>query len=103
MSFPAITSCNGDMSERVMNTLQTFCPEVEIYSIDEAFLDLTGLPKNLNLLDYARHIRETVGMWTGIPVSIGVAPTKILAKVANYYAKRNHELDGVRALLPSRT
>jgi DNA polymerase V len=75
----------GDMSQRVMKTLQQFSPEVEIYSIDEAFLNLEGFR---DLPELARRIRETVRQWTGIPVSVGIAPTKTLAKLANNTAKK---------------
>lgn len=75
----------GDMSARVMSTLDMFSPEVEVYSIDEAFLGLKGFS---NLPDHAVEIRDTVKQWTGIPVSVGIAPTKTLAKVANHVAKR---------------
>jgi len=76
----------GDMSCRVIQTLQQFTPELEIYSIDEAFLSLNGFG---NLTSYAKKIRSTVKQHTGIPVSIGIAPTKTLAKVANKIAKKN--------------
>jgi len=75
----------GDMSARVMSTLGRFTPNLETYSIDEAFLDLSGLPGDLTA--YAARIRETVLRWTGIPVSIGLGPTKTLAKLANRLAK----------------
>ncbi len=76
----------GDMSSRVMNLLQNFTPEVEIYSIDEAFLNLEPRKKSLETL--ARSIREKMYKWTGIPVSIGIAETKVLAKIANKLAKK---------------
>lgn len=84
----------GDMSQRVMETLSQFTPEIEIYSIDEAFLSLAGFDY-LNLIEYCRHIKDTVKKWTGIPVSIGIGPTKTLAKIANKIAKKNPEFDGV--------
>jgi len=77
----------GDMSNRVMNTLIEFSPLIEFYSIDEAFLRLEGFTCNLE--EYAEVIRKTVFRKTGIPVSVGVAPTKTLAKIANRYAKKN--------------
>jgi DNA polymerase V len=83
----------GDLSARVMATLATFTPAMEIYSIDEAFLDLTGFRKDLTT--YARTIRETVRQWTGIPVSIGIGPTKTLAKAANRLSKNNPSFGGV--------
>ena len=66
----------GDMSARVMNILEGFVPRVEIYSIDEAFLDLDTLRQNYNLYDFSCHMRILVKQWTGIPVRIGIAPTK---------------------------
>ena len=76
----------GDMSGRVMNLLQNFTPEVEIYSIDEAFLNLE--PRKHSLDNLACSIREKMYKWTGIPVSIGIAETKVLAKIANKCAKK---------------
>jgi DNA polymerase V len=77
----------GDMSQRVMDSLRLFCPDMEVYSIDEAFLRLDGLlPRNLN--EYCKTIRARLLQWTGIPVSIGIGPTKVLAKVANHVAKK---------------
>ena len=83
----------ADMSRRVMETLCNFTPEIEIYSIDEAFLNLSGFGDNLT--EYGRKIRQTVKQWTGMPVSIGIAGTKTLAKIANRIAKRSPEADGV--------
>jgi len=84
----------GDMSQRVMTVLQKFTPTLEIYSIDEAFLDLTGIPVP-DLAGYGRQISTTVGRWTGIPVSIGIASTKTLAKLANDMAKDHPEKEGI--------
>ena len=78
----------GDMSGRVMKTLSQFTPEMEVYSIDEAFLSFTGMEK-LNLTEYSKEIRKTVFQNTGIPTCIGIGPTKVLAKVANKVAKKN--------------
>lgn len=77
----------GDMSHRVMTILEHFCPDIERYSIDEAFLSLSGLAWK-DLSDYTSEIRQTIKQWTGLPVAIGFAPTKTLAKVANYIAKK---------------
>lgn len=78
----------GDLSMRVMDTLRSLSPSVEVYSVDEAFLDLSHIdPKELAA--YSMHIRKTVEQWTGISVSIGVASTKTLAKAANHLAKKN--------------
>jgi len=87
----------GDMSRRVMSALTHFSPEMEVYSIDEAFLNLSGIPGDIT--QYARDIRRTVGCWTGIPVSVGIGPTKTLAKLANNLAKKNPAMGGVTALL----
>lgn len=83
----------GDMSRRVMTVLEQFSHDLEIYSIDEAFLRLGGLPVVPE--EYGRQIKTTVYQWTGIPVSIGIAPTKTLAKVANRIAKKNPDFGGV--------
>jgi len=77
----------GDMSSRVINILTTYTPNIEIYSIDEAFLEFKGF-ENYDLEEYGKEIRETILKWTGIPVSIGFAPTKALAKVANRISKK---------------
>lgn len=81
----------GDMSHRVMNLLHNFTPGVEIYSIDEAFLDLE--PRKNSLDNLAHSIREKMYKWTGIPVSIGIAETKVLAKIANKRAKKDELRD----------
>jgi len=90
----------GDMSQRVIEILSEFTPDVEIYSIDEAFLDLSGFKKR-NLTDYGYSIRSKIRKWTGIPVSIGIAETKTLAKIANRIAKRSEKTDGVLDLTGS--
>ena len=84
----------GDLSKRVMQILNEGSPAIEVYSIDEAFLDLKGVMK---LNQFSVDLRTRVGKWTGIPVSIGVAPTKTLAKVANHIAKK-HKSIGVFVL-----
>jgi DNA polymerase V len=86
----------GDMSARVMKVLRDFTPHLEVYSIDEAFLSLAGFESRLE--EHARELRRTVIRWTGIPVSVGIAPTKTLAKVANRFAKRDRAADGVLLL-----
>ena len=78
----------GDMSARVMNILEGFVPEVEVYSIDEAFLGLDSLEKHYNLYDFGCHIRSLIKQWTGVPVRIGIASTKTLTKIALNEAKR---------------
>ena len=84
----------GDLSARVMTTLTQWTPEVEVYSIDEAFLKFSTLPLDA-LTAYGQSIRATIQKWTGIPVSIGIGPTKTLAKLANRLAKRSIEAKGV--------
>jgi DNA polymerase V len=92
----------GDMSWRVMETLRTLmgneASRVEVYSVDEAFMDLDHIPVE-DLPAYALHIKQTVEQWTGISVSIGVAPTKTLAKLANRLAKKNKQLSGCIKIL----
>ena len=90
--FSANHTLYGDMSRRVMETLRTLVPDTEIYSIDEAFFDLHGVAEPLD--EYGRRIGRTIRRNTGIPVSIGIAPTKTLAKIASKLAKRYPRLDG---------
>ncbi|NLO19473.1 MAG: Y-family DNA polymerase [Ignavibacteria bacterium] len=84
----------GDMSSRVMNCISQFSPDIEIYSIDEAFLNLKGF-ENRNLEQYGAELRATVRQWVGLPVSIGIAKTKTLAKLANHIAKKDPKFNGV--------
>lgn len=91
--FSSNYSLYQDMSNRVMSTLQLFAPTREIYSIDEAFLGLTGFPGSLET--WGHEVRHTVYQWTGIPVSIGVGPTKTLAKLANHLAKKHPDFPDV--------
>ncbi len=84
----------GDMSQRVMETISGFAEDIEIYSIDEAFLDLSGFVHE-NLTDYGMRISSAVKKWTGVPVSIGIGETKTLAKIANKAAKKSPETKGV--------
>ena len=77
----------GDMSTRVMTILEQFSPNVEVYSIDEAFIDLTGFDHH-NFNDYGTSIRNRILKWTGIPTCVGIAPTKALCKVANKIARK---------------
>jgi DNA polymerase V len=92
----------GDMSRRVMDTLRVLAgegqeeghsPGVEVYSVDEAFMDLQSVPP-VELVPHAKHIKDTVEQWTGISVTIGVAPTKTLAKLANIIAKKDKKASG---------
>jgi DNA polymerase V len=92
--FSSNDALYGDMSRRVMETLAAQAPEVEVYSIDEAFLNLAGL-ESQGLTEYARRLQATVRRHTGIPVPIDIGPTKTLAKVANHLAKTQSEAGGV--------
>ena len=82
----------ADLSNRVMSILSDFSPRHEVYSIDECFVDLTGIPK---LRDVSYAMRARVGQWTGIPVCVGIGPTKTLAKLANHVAKKHPRSKGV--------
>ena len=90
----------GDLSARVMTVLRSFTPNMEVYSIDEAFLSLAGFDDRLEA--HALDLRTTVLQWTGIPVSVGIGPTKTLAKVANRTAKKQPGRGGVCNLMSSR-
>jgi DNA polymerase V len=83
-----------NMSKRVMDVIKSFVPRTEVYSIDEIFADLSGIQKDY-LPELAQKIRENVMSNTGIPVSVGIAPTKALAKMANRYAKKTRPDEGV--------
>lgn len=89
----------GDMSGRVVSVLRGFTPELEVYSIDEAFLSFDGF---LDPVGHGRELRRAVLQWTGIPVSVGIAPTKTLAKLANRLAKKGEGTDGVLMLASER-
>jgi len=91
----------GDLSHRVMETLRILAGDrhdVEVYSVDEAFMELDDIPL-AELTNHARHIKATVEQWTGISVSIGVAPTKTLAKMANRIAKKDKAASGCITVL----
>lgn len=88
----------ANMSDRVMRVLREFAVKIEVYSVDEAFLDLTGYSgtKEFPTVEsYARHIKDTVEKHTGIPVGVGIGPSKTLAKLANYIAKEYSYYKGV--------
>ena len=85
--FSSNYSLYGDISRRVMRTLKRFNSKIEVYSIDEAFLDLSNF-SDKEVKDVGKEIRNTVLQWTGIPTSIGIAETKTLSKVANHIAKK---------------
>ena len=83
----------GDMSRRVMSLLRKSAPAIEVYSVDEAFLDLTGIEAD-RLDEFGHRLARTIGQYTGIPVSIGIAPTKTLAKIASKLCKQYPKLNG---------
>lgn len=89
--FSANFELYGDVSERIVTILQEITPLIEVYSIDESFLDLSELPI-ANFTTWAKNVQERVKKEVGVPVSIGIGPTKTLAKVATNYAKKH---DGV--------
>uniref|UniRef100_UPI0039F660E8 Y-family DNA polymerase n=1 Tax=Sulfuriferula sp. GW6 TaxID=3345112 RepID=UPI0039F660E8 len=84
----------GDMSNRFMRVLAQFAPDQEIYSIDESFLDLTAF-RHQNLTAYAQEIRQRVKRWVGLPVCVGIGPSKTLAKLANHVAKKRPQWNSV--------
>lgn len=86
-------SLYGDISRRIMDVLSLSCPDVEVYSIDEAFLNLSGIPGSAE--EYCREIRNRVKQWVGVPVSIGIGPTKTLAKAGARIAKKSATAGGV--------
>ena len=85
----------GDLSRRVMTTLETLVPRLDVYSIDGAFLDLTGVERVVSLESFGRQVKDTVVQDTGLPVCVGIAPTRTLAKLANYAAKKYQATKGV--------
>lgn len=105
-TFSSNFSLYADFSWRVMSALRSLCDQVEVYSVDEAFLridsDQSGNPtgnQSGNLFDFGSRIVERVARWTGIPVSVGIAPSKTLAKAANEYAKRYRQSEKVMVLV----
>jgi DNA polymerase V len=94
-TFSSNYALYGDISRRVMKILKKFSDKMEIYSIDEAFIDLSFI-EDQRLNEYGKEIRERILKWTGIPTSIGIANTKTLSKVANHIAKKNKT--GVKVL-----
>ena len=94
--FSSNYSLYGDLSRRVMRTLKRFNSDIEVYSIDEAFMDLSNF-SDKEIEEVGKEIRSTVLKWTGIPTSIGIAKTKTLSKVANHIAKKTKA--GVTSLI----
>ena len=95
LAFSSNYALYADLSSRVMRTLEEMAPRVEVYSIDEAFLDLTGIESVLSLAEFGQQVRERIGHWIGITVCVGIAPTKTLAKLANHAAKKYPATQGV--------
>lgn len=85
----------GDMSRRVMSLLSQYAPKIDVYSIDEAFLDLSGMGTSEQLTAYCRRMVRHIHKGTGIPISLGIAPTKTLAKMASKFAKKHKGYEGV--------
>lgn len=85
----------ADMSRRFMEVLEALAPEVEVYSIDEAFLELSGLERTEGLEAFGNRVRKTVRRWTGIQTCVGIGPSKTLAKLANHTAKKDPAAGGV--------
>lgn len=85
----------GDMSRRVMSLLSQYSPKVDVYSIDEAFLNFTGMGESAQLTDYCKKMVRHIGKGIGIPISLGIAPTKTLAKMASKFAKKHKGYEGV--------
>ncbi|HFG1877575.1 TPA: translesion error-prone DNA polymerase V subunit UmuC [Vibrio cholerae] len=94
-AFSSNYALYADLSSRVMRTLEEMAPRVEVYSIDEAFLDLTGIESAISLVEFGQQVRERIGHWIGITVCVGIAPTKTLAKLANHAAKKYPATQGV--------
>lgn len=95
VAFSSNYALYADISNRVMTTLEELAPKVEIYSIDEAFLDLSGVVNCCSLTEFGKNIREIIYSWIGISVCVGIAPTKTLAKLANHAAKQYPATGGV--------
>ena len=95
LAFSSNYALYADLSSRVMRTLEEMAPRVEVYSIDEAFLDLTGIESAISLVEFGQQVRERIDHWIGITVCVGIAPTKTLAKLANHAAKKYPATQGV--------
>ena len=102
-TFSSNYNLYGDLSWRVMETLRMIIGEhnVEVYSVDEAFINMSCVPPN-KLHEAALQMRETVEQWTGVAVSIGVAPTKVLSKIANHIAKKDKQKTNCVTVLDTR-
>ncbi|PHV09781.1 Y-family DNA polymerase [Chitinimonas sp. BJB300] len=94
LAFSSNYALYGDMSQRMMSVIGQFGPDTEAYSIDECFLDLSGF-QHLNLVDYGHALRKRVRQWLGLPVCVGIGPSKTLAKLSNHIGKKRLEYNGV--------
>lgn len=94
-TFSSNYALYADMSARVMQTLEEMAPAVEVYSIDEAFLELTGVEASSSLTEFGQTVRQRIQQWIGLTVCVGIAPTKTLAKLANHAAKSWAKTGGV--------
>lgn len=97
VQFSANFELYGDISRRITQVLATVTPRLEVYSVDESFLDLSQLPIS-DYTTWGRQMRQSILQWIGVPVSIGIAPSKTLAKLASDRAKKDPELQGVLCL-----
>ena len=96
LAFSSNYTLYGDMSNRVVQILRDFAPDTEVYSIDESFLRIeTVAHLHGGAVPMGQQMRERIKQWTGLPVCVGVGPTKTLAKFANHLAKKNLEFEGV--------
>ena len=93
VAFSSNYELYANMSNRFVATLKTFTPKLEVYSIDECFLDFTGMKKDL--VAYGHEVKQTVKQWTGLPICVGIGHTKTLAKLANHTAKKKPLFNGV--------
>lgn len=94
VQFSANFELYGDISKRIVDVLTTITPRIEVYSVDESFLELSNLPIT-DFVAWGRMVRQLIMQWVGVPVSIGIAPSKALAKLASDRGKKVPELDGV--------
>lgn len=97
VKFSANFELYGDISKRIVDVLTTITPKIEVYSVDESFLELSNLPIS-DFKAWGKMVRELIWHWVGVPVSIGIAPSKALAKAGSDYAKKHPETGGVVSL-----
>ncbi len=93
VAFSSNYELYANMSNRFRDTLSQFSPKIEVYSIDESFLDMTGMQQALSV--YGQEIKNTVKRWTGLPICVGFGESKTLAKLANHCAKKQAQFNGV--------